>query len=48
MDTDAELNTEIYQDLKSEKELYDYKKEKAQALLKLQADAFHKVQTKGL
>ncbi|NJB36298.1 DUF4407 domain-containing protein [Croceivirga sp. JEA036] len=46
--TDQELNKEIYNDLKSEKEVYEYKKKKAEELLKLQADSFHKVQTKGL
>ena len=46
--TDGELNQKIYEDIKGEEELYRYKKEKAQELLKLQADSFHKIQTKGL
>ncbi len=46
--TDGELNQKIYEDIKNEEELYRYKKEKAQELLKLQADSFHKIQTKGL
>lgn len=48
MGTDASLNQEIYEDLKSEEELYRYKKKKAGELLRLQADAFHNTQTKGL
>ncbi|MEO9513130.1 MAG: DUF4407 domain-containing protein [Flavobacteriaceae bacterium] len=46
--TDGELNQKIYEDIKNEEELYRYKKEKAEELLKLQADSFHKVQIKGL
>ena len=46
--TDGELNQKIYEDIKNEEELYRYKKEKAEELLKLQADSFHKVQVKGL
>lgn len=46
--TDGALNQKIYEDIKAEEELYRYKKEKAAELLKLQADAFHKVQVKGL
>ncbi|MGW9685166.1 DUF4407 domain-containing protein [Flagellimonas sp. 2504JD1-5] len=46
--TDGKLNQKIYEDIKSEEELYRYKKEKAEELLKLQADSFHKVQVKGL
>ena len=48
MGTDATMNQEIYEDLKSEEELYRYKKKKAGELLRLQADAFHSTQTKGL
>ncbi|WP_350284741.1 DUF4407 domain-containing protein [uncultured Croceitalea sp.] len=48
MATDAEMNQEIYEDIKSEEELYRYKREKAQELLRLQADSFHKTQVKGL
>nr|WP_298994624.1 DUF4407 domain-containing protein [uncultured Allomuricauda sp.] len=46
--TDGELNQKIYEDIKNEEELYRYKKEKAEELLRLQADSFHKVQIKGL
>ncbi len=46
--TDGELNQKIYEDIKNEEELYRYKKKKAEELLKLQADSFHKVQIKGL
>ncbi|MDC6367096.1 MULTISPECIES: DUF4407 domain-containing protein [Flavobacteriaceae] len=46
--TDGELNQKIYEDITNEEQLYRYKKEKAEELLRLQADAFHKVQTKGL
>lgn len=47
-ETDDALNQQIYSDIKSEEELYRYKKEKAEELLRLQADSFHKVQIKGL
>lgn len=46
--TDGEINQQIYADIKNEEELYRYKKEKAEELLRLQADSFHKVQVKGL
>ena len=48
LSTDAAMNQEIYNDIKSEAELYRYKKEKAEELLRLQADSFHNVQVKGL
>ena len=48
LSTDGELNEKIYADIKSEEELYRYKKEKAEELLRLQADSFHNVQVKGL
>ncbi len=48
MATDSAMNQEIYEDIKSEEELYRYKKEKAEELLRLQANAFHQTQTKGL
>ncbi|NKI30708.1 DUF4407 domain-containing protein [Croceivirga thetidis] len=48
MSTDAEMNQGIYEDLKSEEELYNYKKKKAGEVLRLQADSFYKTQTKGL
>ncbi|KAB7529111.1 DUF4407 domain-containing protein [Flagellimonas olearia] len=46
--TDGEINQQIYADIKNEEELYRYKKEKAEELLRLQADSFHNVQVKGL
>ncbi|MCL6267176.1 DUF4407 domain-containing protein [Flagellimonas myxillae] len=46
--TDGELNQKIYEDIKNEEELYRYKKQKAEELLRLQADSFHNVQVKGL
>ena len=48
LSTDGELNEKIYADIKNEEELYRYKKEKAEELLRLQADSFHNVQVKGL
>ncbi len=48
LETDGALNNQIYSDIKSEEALYAYKKEKAEELLRLQADAFHNVQVKGL
>lgn len=46
--TDGAINDKVYADIKSEEELYRYKKEKAEELLRLQADSFHNVQIKGL
>lgn len=46
--TDAEIYTQVYNDIKSDKELYDYKKQKATELLKLQADGFVEKQKKAL
>ncbi|MEZ4810322.1 MAG: DUF4407 domain-containing protein [Allomuricauda sp.] len=46
--TDGEINEKIYADIKNEEELYRYKKQKAEELLRLQADSFHNVQIKGL
>ncbi|PIB27397.1 hypothetical protein BFP77_12095 [Maribacter sp. 4U21] len=46
--TDSDINQKIYEDLKGEEELYGYKKKKAEELLRLQADTFHKVQVKNL
>lgn len=48
LSTDGEINQQIYADIKNEEEVYRYKKEKAEELLRLQADSFHKVQVKGL
>lgn len=48
LSTDSEINQQIYADITSEKELYRYKKEKAEELLRLQANSFHTTQVKGL
>ena len=48
MSTDALMNQEIYEDIKSEEELYRYKKEKAEELMRLQANSFYNTQIKGL
>ncbi|MEB8345888.1 DUF4407 domain-containing protein [Flavobacteriaceae bacterium KMM 6898] len=46
--TDSALNKQVYDDLNKEEEIYRYKKQKAEELLKLQADAFHSLQIKNL
>lgn len=46
--TDNAINQKIYEDLKGDEELYGYKKKKAEALLRLQADTFHDIQVRGL
>ncbi|NAY92698.1 DUF4407 domain-containing protein [Muricauda sp. JGD-17] len=46
--TDASLNEKVYSDIKDEEELYRYKKEKAEELLRLQANSFYNTQVKGL
>lgn len=46
--TDGDINQKIYEDLKGEEELYGYKKQKAEELLRLQADKFHEIQVKNL
>jgi len=48
LSTDAAMNQEIYEEIKSEEELHRYKKQKAEELLRLQADSFHNTQLKGL
>ncbi|NJB71033.1 hypothetical protein GGR42_001495 [Saonia flava] len=48
LSTDGELNEKVYSDIKSEEELYMYKKKKAEELLKLQANRFHDIQVKSL
>jgi len=40
------LNEAIYNELADEKELYNYKKQKAREILQFQADAFHSAQKK--
>jgi hypothetical protein len=46
--TDASLNEKIYSEIQEEEAVYAYKKQKAEALLKLQADRFHDLQVKSL
>lgn len=46
--TDTALNVKIYTELKEEEAVYAYKKQKAEELLKLQADAFQELQIKSL
>ncbi|RAJ18169.1 DUF4407 domain-containing protein [Olleya aquimaris] len=46
--TDFKINDRVYTDLSEEDELYQSKREKARALMQLQADAFYKQQQKAL
>ena len=46
--TDTSLNVKIYTEIKDEEAVYAYKKQKAEELLKLQADAFQELQIKQL
>ncbi len=46
--TDTNLNEKIYSEIEEEEAVYAYKKQKAEELLKLQADAFHDLQVKSL
>ncbi len=46
--TDTELNEKIYGEIAEEQAVYAYKKQRAEELLKLQADAFHDLQVKSL
>lgn len=46
--TDTLLNEKIYGEIAGEEETYRYKKQKAEELLRLQADAFHDLQVKSL
>jgi len=46
--TDASLNEKIYSEIEEEEAVYAYKKQKAEELLRLQADAFHDLQVKSL
>ncbi len=44
LNTDSILNRNIYNELASEDELYNYKKQKAREIMQFQADAFYKSQ----
>jgi len=46
--TDTKLNEKIYSEIEEEEAVYAYKKQKAQELLRLQADTFHDLQVKNL
>ncbi len=48
LSTDMALNNKIYSEIEEEEAVYAHKKKKAEELLKLQADAFHDLQVKGL
>lgn len=41
LETDTLLNNKIYREIAEEEEIYKYKKQKAEELLRLQANAFH-------
>ena len=43
--TDTTLNEKVYYDVSEDAEIYDYKKQKAKDLLKLQSDRFYKKQS---
>jgi len=45
LETDGTLNEKVYYDVAEDEEVYDYKKQKAKDLLKLQSDAFYKKQS---
>lgn len=44
LETDTALNEKVYYDVSEDEEIYEYKKQKAKDLLKLQSDAFYKKQ----
>lgn len=46
--TDIVLNKKVYGEIAEERAVFAYKKEKAEELMRLQADAFHKLQAKQL
>ena len=46
--TDTILNEKIYGEIAEEEAVYAYKKQKAEELLRLQADSFHELQVKNL
>lgn len=48
LSTDKALNEKIYAEIREEEAIYAYKKEKAEELLRLQADTFHDLQIKSL
>jgi len=48
LETDTALNEKVYYDVTADEEIYDYKKQKAKDLLKLQSDTFYKKQSEVL
>ena len=48
LQADIDINKKVYNDIKTEEELYDYKQKMARNLMKLQADSFYKKQQKML
>ena len=46
--TDVAINKQVYADIEEEKAVFAYKKEKAEELMRLQADAFHRLQSRNL
>lgn len=48
LDTDSILNTKIYSEIAEEERVYAYKKEKAEELMRIQADTFQEIQLKNL
>lgn len=48
VETDRALNEKVYGELASEEAVYAYKKQKAEELMRLQADRFQEMQVKGL
>ena len=45
LNTDISLNEKVYYDVAKDEEVYEYKKQKAKDLLKLQSDSFYKKQS---
>ena len=45
LNTDITLNEKVYYDVAKDEEIYEYKKQKAKDLLKLQSDSFYKKQS---
>ncbi len=45
LETDTSLNEKVYYDVAKDEEIYEYKKQKAKDLLKLQSDSFYKKQS---
>ena len=48
LQTDTALNEKVYYDVAADEDIYDYKKQKAKDLLRLQSDAFYKKQSEVL